>query len=63
MLNISASHVDRIQELERRKKRLQTQKRVAKKGASLGDEDEYEVDLDLTAETDAIRAHLEQLKK
>ena len=70
-----------LQELERRRKRLQTQKRAAKKGASgssssgsssgAGDEggggggggDDYEVDLDLTAEADAIRSHLEQLKR
>ena len=49
-------------ELESRRRRLQNLKRGAKRGTG-GNEDDYEMDLDLCAETEAIRAHFEQHKK
>ncbi len=58
----------RKEELEARRKRLQGLKRGARKGAGglVSNSDdllEYEMDVDLSAETEAIRVHLEQLKK
>lgn len=61
--------IERREELEKRKKKLASLRKVAKKGAStpavsvdddLGGDQE---DLDLTAESDAIKFHLDQLKK
>lgn len=49
-------------ELESRRRRLTNLKRGAKRGTG-GNEDDYEMDLDLQAETEAIRAHFEQHKK
>lgn len=52
--------------------RLTTQKRGAKKGGSSaggpagyagGDTDDFDLDVDLFAEAEAIKAHIEQLKK
>lgn len=57
----SLEHLERKEELERRKKKLQTLKRQAKKTQSGDDEDD--VELELWAEADAVRSHMEQLKK
>jgi hypothetical protein len=67
----SAELLERKEEFERRRKRLANLKRAAKRGsgsgANGGDDDEGDandvVDLDLAAEGEAIRSHLEQLKK
>lgn len=56
----SAEHMEREEELQRRKAKLATLRRQAKRGAGADDED---LDLDLTAEDQAIKNHLEQLKK
>jgi NADP-dependent 3-hydroxy acid dehydrogenase YdfG len=52
---------EKKEELEKRRKKLTSMKRAAKKedeGSLLGD-----VDLDILAETEAIRYHAEQLKR
>ena len=74
----SVELLERKEEFEKRRKRLQILKRAAKKsgpivsGSSSSnlsmcapdmDEDHYELDLDLAAEVEAIKTHLEQLKK
>lgn len=75
----SVELLEKKEEFEKRRKKLQNLKRAAKKGgpglpapssSSLSmsapdstDDDPYELDLDLAAESEAIRTHLEQLKK
>ena len=73
----SCELLERKEELEKRKKRLQNAKRIARKGNynsssndnGMDDNDNLAtshsdaVDFDLYAEADAIRSHMEQLKK
>ena len=75
----SVELLERKEEFEKRRKRLQILKRAAKKGGPIvpgtssssnlsmcapdADEEHYELDLDLAAEAEAIKTHLEQLKK
>ena len=79
----SVELLEKKEEFEKRRKRLQNLKRAAKKvgpqipgssssssGNNLSmsapeftDDEPYELDLDLAAESEAIRTHLEQLKK
>lgn len=58
----SAELLERKEELELRKKKTHTLKRAAKKETE-GSHDDNEIDLDLATEIDAIRCHLEQLKR
>ena len=70
--------MEKKEEFEKRRKKLQILKRAAKRGPQIpggsangsssmcapdADEDHYELDLDLAAEAEAIKTHLEQLKK
>ena len=72
--------LEKKEEFEKRRKRLQNLKRAAKKGGptlpgsgngtnlsmsapEITDDEPYELDLDLAAESEAIKTHLEQLKR
>jgi hypothetical protein len=72
--------LEKKEEFEKRRKRLQNLKRAAKKGGPTlpgsgngtnlsmsapesTDDEPYELDLDLAAESEAIKTHLEQLKR
>ena len=59
----SAELLERKEDLEVRRKKTQTLKRAVKKAGDDSEIDTVDADLDLATETEAIRAHLEQLKK
>lgn len=59
----SAELLERKEELETRRRKVTNMKRQAKKASSDDLEVEIEADLDLATEQEAVRFHLEQLKK
>jgi tousled-like kinase len=62
--NKSFELITRKEELEARRRKLQSLKRIAKKNTSpLTADDADDNDIDLIAEAEAIKSHLEQLKR